>query len=124
MLLLDPADIFLHLGKQFKYLADYNSASWTLYADLSLYTFATLFGVMRIFMYPYICWSACWESREIWKAEHDPKYEHGASEWAAILMLWILMVLQCFWFYLIMHKAYRVVVHGEDADDDRSDEED
>ena len=71
--------------------------------------------VTRILMYPYVCWSAHVEA-----TRYFPK---GLPEWTCVALLWTLYVLQCYWFFLIIKVAIRMMMTGA-AEDVRSDDED
>ena len=65
MLLLDPADVPLHLAKMFKYVSDARESRdkklaqrCTFCADRVFELFALVFLVTRIAMYPRVRWSA------------------------------------------------------------------
>ena len=122
MLLLDPADVPLHLAKMFKYVSDARESRdkklaqrCTFCADRVFELFALVFLVTRIAMYPYVCWSAHVEA-----TRYFPK---GLPEWTCVALLWTLYGLQCYWFYLIIKVAVRMMATGR-AEDVRSDDED
>ena len=122
MLLLDPADVPLHLAKMFKYVSDARESRdkklaqrCTFCADRVFELFALVFLVTRIAMYPYVCWSAHVEA-----TRYFPK---GLPEWTCVALLWTLYGLQCYWFYLIIKVAVRMLATGR-AEDVRSDDED
>ena len=122
MFLLDPADVPLHLAKMCKYVADARAsrqkalaAKCTFLADRAFELFAVVFLVTRIIMYPYVCWSAHVEA-----TRYFPK---GLPEWTCVGLLWTLCALQCYWFYLIVKVAIRMITKGQ-AEDVRSDDED
>ena len=118
MLLLDPADVPLHLAKMFKYVSDARESRdkklaqrCTFCADRVFELFALVFLVTRIAMYPYVCWSAHVEA-----TRYFPK---GLPEWTCVALLWTLYGLQCYWFYLIIKVAVRMMATGR-AEDVRS----
>ena len=122
MILLDPADVPLHLAKMCKYVADARAhkqkalaKTMTFCADRAFELFAVAFFVTRILMYPYVCWSAHVEA-----TRYFPK---GLPEWTCVALLWTLYVLQCYWFFLIIKVAIRMMMTGA-AEDVRSDDED
>lgn len=120
MLLLDPADVPLHLAKIFKYVSDASrdkqlSKRCTFAADRAFELFALVFLVTRIVMYPYVCWSA--------HVEATIYFPKGAPEWTCVGLLWTLYALQCYWFFLIIKVALRMLATGR-AEDVRSDDED
>eukprot|EP00928_Gymnodinium_smaydae_P047551 TRINITY_DN31743_c0_g1_i1.p1 TRINITY_DN31743_c0_g1~~TRINITY_DN31743_c0_g1_i1.p1 ORF type:complete len:373 (+),score=95.82 TRINITY_DN31743_c0_g1_i1:82-1119(+) len=120
MLLLDPADVPLHLAKLCKYTSDVQDAKsrskqrWQARADVLFVVFALVFVGTRVIMYPYVCWSAHIEA-----SRYFPK---GPAAWAAVSLLYTLMVLQLYWFWLILKVAIKLI-SGEGADDNRSDDE-
>jgi len=120
MLLLDPADVFLHCAKMFKYIGEERcpgqSNNWYQFcADRLFEMFALVFFLMRLVCYPYVCWSAQVES-----LSHVPV--KSVSDWSCIVLLYVLLLLQVYWFYLILKVAYKMIVYGH-ADDVRSDDE-
>jgi len=121
MFLLDPADVFLHSAKMCKYIGDSMSkgmprkAAWQLGADIIFVLFTLVFCATRMVMYPYVCWSAHFESIKF--------FPHGAPEWACQALLDTLLVLQCYWFYLLVSAIVRMLKAGA-VEDVRSDSED
>ena len=121
MILIDPADVPLHVAKMFKYVADARArrdeklaAVCTFCADRIFELFAVFFLVTRVCMYPYVCWSAHVEA-----TRYFPK---GLPEWTCVALLWTLYALQCYWFFLIIKVAVRMMMTGK-AEDVRSDDE-
>lgn len=110
MILLDPADVPLHLAKLCKYSLAHGTA------DLFFYAFGFSFFVTRLVLYPYVVWSAHFEA-----AQH---FDYGVPEWTCVGLLYVLLVLQMYWFALILKVAIKLVLHGEDVADVRSDSED
>ena len=122
MVLLDPADVPLHVAKMFKYVADAHAAhdkslakTCTFCADRIFELFAVAFLVTRICMYPYVCWSA--------HVEATLYFPKGVPEWTCVALLWTLCALQFYWFYLIIKVAIKMMMTGK-AEDVRSDDED
>lgn len=120
MLLLDPADVPLQAAKLSKYIGEgrcpgVKSNWWQFWADRLFETFALTFFVTRLVLYPYVVWSAHFESRQF--------FPHGGPEIACLVLLNILLVLQVYWFALIMRVAWKLLVLGH-AEDVRSDDED
>ena len=74
-----------------------------------------LFAVMRLGLYPYVVWSAHVEGREY--------FSYGLGAWTCIALLYILLLLQIYWFVLILKVAIKVITSGA-AEDVRSDEDD
>ena len=70
---------------------------------------------MRLVLYPYVCWSAHVESKAY--------FSHGTNEWACVLLLEVLLVLQVYWFSLIIKVAIKMA-KGASVEDVRSDDED
>merc|ERR1712046_402150 len=85
---------------------------WQTCADVLFAFFAVAFFVTRLIMYPYVCWSAHIEA-----TRYFPK---GVAEWTCVALLEILLVLQCFWFYLLVRAIIRMVTSGG-VEDVRSD---
>merc|ERR1712224_525946 len=120
MLLLDPADVPLQAAKMAKYLGEARCPGQTanVYqtaADRLFETFALVFFITRLVVYPYVCWSAHIES--------IPHGEKGVGGWICIGLLYVLLVLQVYWFSLIAKVAYSILVLGKPAEDVRSDDE-
>ena len=119
MVLLDPADVPLHVAKQFKYVGDARGGATQKImqtgADVFFVIFMLLFAVMRLGLYPYVVWSAHIEGRRY--------FTYGAGAWTCVALLYILLVLQVYWFALIVKVAIKVVTSGA-AEDVRSDDED
>mmetsp|Transcript_9789 Transcript_9789/g.13903 ORF Transcript_9789/g.13903 Transcript_9789/m.13903 type:complete len:328 (+) Transcript_9789:35-1018(+) len=108
MLLLDPADVPLHIAKMLKYTSDAGGrCSGFLYmlANRAFETFAVVFFITRLAMYPYPCYSALVESSRVWAEDAGREWQHDLSEWTAIGLLFILQGLQIYWFWLIVKVA-------------------
>jgi len=146
MLLLDPADVPLHVAKLFKYVADArksklnkkrsgrsnnNRAMATqraitfgkrcqFMADVLFGVFMVTFFITRLVMYPYVVYSSHFECRKFVNVERNLALLIGY--WSCIVLLYIVLALQAYWFYLILKVAIKVVTKGE-AEDVRSDEE-
>jgi len=115
MVLLDPADVPLHLAKLCKYTAEATKLSlWQRVADRLFEVFAVLFFVTRIVMYGYVCWSAHIEA-----TRYFPK---GLPEWTCVVCLYTLLLLQIYWFSLIL-KVAMMLLWGGGAEDPRSDDD-
>jgi len=118
MALLDPADVPLHTAKQFKYIGDARGGAvkplFQNLADVCFYVFGASFFVMRLVLYPYIVWSAHFEAARY--------FEYDAGAWACVVLLYILLLLQVYWFALIVKVAIKAAKGGE-AQDVRSDDE-
>jgi ceramide synthetase len=120
MVLLDPADVPLHVAKQFKYVGDARPGTETQKrmqagADFFFVVFMLLFAVMRLGLYPYVVWSAHVEARRY--------FAFGVGAWTCISLLYVLLCLQVYWFWLILKVAIKVITSGA-AEDVRSDDED
>lgn len=115
MALLDPADVPLHLAKLCKYTADNKGSKfWQVMADRLFEFFAVVFFITRLVMYSYACWSAHIEA-----SRYFPK---GLPEWTCVVLLYILLILQAYWFSLLVKVAIRMF-NGEGVEDIRSDDE-
>jgi hypothetical protein len=149
MLLLDPADVPLHVAKLFKYVADARkselnklnkgrsnndniSAAATqraitvgkrcqFMADVLFGVFMVTFFITRLVMYPYVVYSSQFECRKFVNVERNLALLIGY--WSCIVLLYIVLALQAYWFYLILKVAIKVITKGE-AEDVRSDDED
>merc|ERR1712032_904793 len=114
MVLLDPADVPLHLAKLCKYIADAKGLYiWQFIADRLFEMFALVFFVTRLVCYGYVCWSAHIEA-----TRYFPK---GLPEWTCVGLLYTLLALQLYWFFLIIKVAVKLI-RGLNADDPRSDD--
>merc|ERR1712216_586634 len=84
MALLDPADVPLHVAKQFKYVGDARGGltqkRMQTCADIFSVIFMLLFAVMRLGLYPYVVWSAHVEGREY--------FSYGLGAWTCIALLY------------------------------------
>lgn len=117
MVILDPADVPLHLAKICKYLQNARGrrqAFWGQSADLLFIVFGVVFFFTRLVCYPYVCWSCHIESE---------RYIRKNMEWYAVGLLYVLMILQIYWFGLLMRVAMKLLTTGQ-AEDVRSDDED
>lgn len=116
MVLLDPADVPLHVAKLCKYNAEYGlGAMWQTMADRFFELFSIVFFITRIGMYPYVCWSA--------HVESERYFPHGTPEYTCLVLLDILLVLQFYWFSLIFKAVANMLIKGG-IEDIRSDDED
>jgi ceramide synthetase len=131
MVLLDPADVPLHVGKMLKYISDTHgngpmrSASAML-ADLCLVVFVIVFSSTRCVLYPYTVWSTAVESNQV-RYPHLPwaeaiKAPGGLACGVCCVLLINHMVLQFFWMWLLIKVVWRTVTKGE-LGDVRSDDE-
>lgn len=123
MILFDIADIFLHIGKIFKYLGDFYNNYYNFIADIILYIFGVSFFITRIIIYPYICWSCWYENKSIWKLEFkhlNIEYEHDIYTNGMLtvnIFLNILLILQLIWFSYICKKVYGIIYYNEEVED-------
>lgn len=118
MVLLDPADVPLHVAKICKYIADASRShakAWQFLADRLFEVFAVTFLVTRLILYGYVCWSA--------HIEAGRYFLQGWAAWTCVALLETLLGLQVYWMFLILKVAVRLLM-GEGADDCRSDDED
>lgn len=116
MFIFDPADVPLHMAKQCKYAADATGkATWQQLADWFFVAFGVVFALTRLVLYPYVCWSAHFET-----GQYLPK---GGPEWFAVVLLYMLLALQIYWFSLVLRVAYKLLIQGA-VEDVRSDDED
>lgn len=119
MALLDPADVPLHVAKQFKYVGDARGGKTQKImqtgADIFFVVFMLLFAVMRLGLYPYVVWSSTFEGPR--------HFQYGAGAYACVTLLFVLLGLQVYWFALILKVAIKVITSGA-AEDVRSDDED
>ena len=107
--LLDPGDVPLHAAKLCKY------CGLNFLADRCFELFALIFFVTRLIMYAFVVKVSTFEAylyREL-----------GPPGWVCVVGLWILYVLQVYWFGLVLKVAYKIIVKGENAEDVRSDDE-
>merc|ERR1712032_1635669 len=115
MLLLDLADVPLHIAKLCKYTAEATKKrGWQFMADRMFECFVVVFVVTRLVMYGYVCWSAHVEA-----SRYFPK---GLPEWTCVVLLYSLYFLQVYWFHLIIKVAVRLW-NGMPTADVRSDDE-
>lgn len=123
MVLLDPADVPLHVAKMCKYLSEdagskppfLSQHGWATCADRMFEFFAVVFFLTRCVVYPYVCWSAHIEA-----TRYFPK---GVPEWMCVFLLHTLLVLQFYWFSLLLKVAIKMA-RGQHVEDVRSDDED
>jgi len=115
MVLLDPADVPLHLAKLCKYTAEVTKVHfWQWVADRLFEVFAVVFFITRLVLYGYVCWSAHIEA-----TRYFPK---GLPEWTCVALLYTLLALQIYWFFLIIKVAVKLF-RGCNVEDPRSDDE-
>ena len=116
-LLMDPADVPLHVAKLFKYAGEGRGKSsfFPFLADRTFELFAVTFFITRLVLFGYVVWASVFECKLFTTL--------GASGWICIGLLVVLYLLQIFWFSLIVKMAVKMV-KGEKLDDIRSDSED
>lgn len=115
MLLLDPADVPLHLAKLCKYTSEATGQQmWQFVANRLFELFAVVFFLSRLMGFGYVCWSA--------HVETNRYISKGPREWACLTLLSTLFALQCYWFLLIIQVAVKMM-RGGNSDDPRSDDE-
>eukprot|EP01063_Lacrimia_lanifica_P017513 TRINITY_DN24592_c0_g1_i1.p2 TRINITY_DN24592_c0_g1~~TRINITY_DN24592_c0_g1_i1.p2 ORF type:complete len:336 (+),score=153.36 TRINITY_DN24592_c0_g1_i1:47-1054(+) len=117
MVLLDPADVPLHIAKLWKYCADVRPNTGfgkllQLTADICFGIFVVAFFATRICIYPYVCYAPIL---------HDIPKNHGNI--ACTALLWILQFLQAMWMCLIVKAIANMLAKGG-IEDVRSDSED
>merc|ERR1712127_609702 len=112
---MDPGDVPLHLAKLCKYTAAKGQASrfWNCMADRLFEVFAVVFFVTRLVCFGYVCWSAHIEATRFF-----PKTPTG---WSCVALLYALLILQGYWFSLIINVAIKLA-KGESVEDVRSDD--
>lgn len=111
MVIFDPADVPLHIAKLFKYIG----GIFEFGSDLFFGVFTLTWVITRNSLFPYVLWSATVES---WR--YIPPWR--SSEWACVILLWILLALNLFWSWLLF-KAVKGFVSGNHVKDERSDDE-
>eukprot|EP00924_Labyrinthula_sp_SR-Ha-C_P001247 snap_masked-scaffold_7-processed-gene-18.26-mRNA-1 protein AED:1.00 eAED:1.00 QI:0/0/0/0/1/1/2/0/338 len=124
MVLMDLADPFLHIGKQFVYLRDYTEEKSTrrimgVLADLWFAVFVLAFTATRIFGYTYVVLTGFTDNFEI-KMIDDEKFDiWNVFERIEIPERICLSLLLLFWFQAIV-KLVMKVARGDEVDDSRS----
>merc|ERR1712050_441769 len=83
-------------------------------ADRFFELFAVVFFITRLCCYGYVTWSAHFES-----IAYFPK---GVPEWTCIVLLYILLALQMYWFGLVIKAVMKILMTGQ-LEDVRSDDE-
>lgn len=115
-LVMDPADVLLHLAKMCKYTGGDDAKSWGHFcAERFFEAFAVCFFITRIICFGYIVYSTAFEAHNYF---HVP-----LGGWACVGLLCILLSLQIFWMSLIVKLAIKTKVQGEAIHDNRSDSE-
>ena len=115
MVLFDPVDVPLHMAKVCKYLHECEVSSVLgVVKDRLFEVFFLSFVITRLIMYPYVCWSV--------QVEVPMYFEVTAAARFAQALLYILLLLQIYWAWLILKIVYKGLVDGE-IEDIRSDDE-
>jgi len=121
MVVFDPADVPLHSAKICKYIAENCTRKsgwarlWTFGADRLFEVFALVFFATRLVVFGYICGSA--------HVEASWFFPKGVPEWTCVGLLHTLLLLQIFWFTLVIKVAMKLL-RGQSVEDVRSDDED
>merc|ERR1712118_225217 len=131
MILMDPADVFLHYAKLCKYLAvdgtkkqNVVRQGWQTGADVLFAVFAVVFIITRVIMYPYVTYVGMFESHDVFLADAIAFPEKNIStDWwepnyvGCRALLVILLILQLFWFYLLLRAIKKVLLEGAVEDE-------
>ncbi|KAJ2370896.1 Sphingosine N-acyltransferase lag1, partial [Coemansia sp. RSA 2611] len=123
MLVMDFPDIFLSAAKMFRYLG----------YDLLPNALFGVFSVSWVVTKHWLClkmmisiWTQGTTSVPLEK--RYPVYPNSYASYPIVGCLWfvlcLLQVILLYWFYLILKVLQKVLIKGEDADDNRSDDED
>lgn len=122
LLLHDTADVFLEAAKVFHYISQGAKGETVRFinrlgADVFFVTFAIVFFVTRLVLYPrYILYSVFFESVDVF-----------GSDWAGYkifcVLLSILQALHIFWFYLIAKMIVGLIAAKQLEGDVRSEDE-
>jgi ceramide synthetase len=113
LLIHDASDIFLYLAKIFHYLQRVK------HTDLTFGTFAFVFLITRLFLFPYVVYSIFWE----------PQIYHDNIDrfWPQIIFwksaLSTLQILHVIWFIMISRMIILAFRKGQVQGDIRSDDE-
>jgi len=117
---MDLCDVFLEGAKVFNYL------KWEVLSNIFFGFLLLAWILFRIILFPIIViWPTFYEA----KATHDEEGCHDynmATWWFFNVMLWVLQLLQYYWFYLIIVVALKVLREGslqdirEEKDEDVS----
>jgi len=117
MLLFDPADVPLHLAKMCNYAAEATRVrAWKFSADRLFEVFAVLFFVTRIPMFSFILYSATIEG-----PQYLPSLTVGF--FVTLALAYTILVLQVYWFGLIVQLAIKLLKGAAEVKDSRSDSE-
>merc|ERR1712048_1269823 len=98
MALFDPADVPLHFAKLCKYTGEAtNRKIWQFFADRLFELFAVVFFITRLALFSYVCWSAHIEASRYFKKT--------PASWTCVACLYVLWLLQAYWFSLVIKVA-------------------
>ncbi|KAJ1719502.1 Sphingosine N-acyltransferase lag1 [Coemansia erecta] len=123
MLIMDFPDIFLSSAKMFRYLG-YEMVPNLLFG---------VFSISWVVTKHYLCLKMMFS---IWTqgtalVPHEKRFPHHPNSYASYpiagfmwVFLLILQLVLIYWFALILKVLHRVLIKGQDADDNRSDDED
>lgn len=127
MVLFDAADPLLHFAKLLNYMKQ--ASGNTLLAtgtDVALGLFALMFTFTRIGVFSYIVYSVTFESYLYTNCPYQecPFWEGvvenaDVGQHVCVFLLWVINLLQWFWFWLLVKVIYKSVVKGV-SDDGRS----
>ncbi|GMH91156.1 hypothetical protein TrVE_jg9668 [Triparma verrucosa] len=114
-LVMDPADVPLHLAKLCLYIGGTNKKGVAVFWSNRFFeVFAVVFFVTRIILFGYVVWSAGIESSSY--------LVMPPAGWGCVVLLLILLCLQMFWMSLIVKMALKLS-KGDELEDIRSDSE-
>jgi len=125
MVLFDPVDPPLHIAKQLKYCADQKGPNAKFFqrgADLVFAIFTITFILTRIILYPYIVWSAIFESMN-----YIP-YDFPTN--TCRFLLAVLLIIQIIWLFYLLRAIHKIIITGgvedvrSDSDDEDNDKKD
>ncbi|KAJ1846226.1 Sphingosine N-acyltransferase lag1, partial [Coemansia sp. RSA 2703] len=123
MLIMDFPDIFLSSAKLFRYMG---------YEMIPNLLFG-VFSISWVVTKHYLCLKMMFS---IWTLgttlvpheKHFPHYPNSYASYPIVSFMWafllILQIVLIYWFALILKVLHRVLIKGQDADDNRSDDED
>ncbi|KAJ2716704.1 Sphingosine N-acyltransferase lag1 [Coemansia spiralis] len=122
MLVMDFPDIFLSLAKMFRYLG-YEMIPNVLFGTFTVSWVATKHYLCLKLMFS--IWS--YGVEEIPPAKHFPHYPNSYASYPLVSVFWaalcVLQAILIYWLYMIIKVLERVLIMGEDVDDNRSDNE-
>ncbi|ORX74511.1 LAG1-domain-containing protein [Linderina pennispora] len=122
MLIMDLPDIFLTSAKMFRYL-EHEVIPNALFGIFSLSWVATKHVVCLKMMIS--IWTQ--GTKLIPEERRFPHYPNSYASYPIVSVLWVflcvLQVVLLYWFYLLLRVLNRVLIKGENVDDNRSDDE-